>query len=165
MRSFYISLFLFAAGVSSAQGGTWSTYLNEQYGFSLSYPSETFTLERTSDAGDGVLFKARDTDAKLLIGVLPNVDQYTPATYQDLITSKSYPGFKVDYEKRGRTWLALSGENDASVFYEKVHFACDGTRIVSFAVLYPRAQKDAFDPMVERMEDSFRAGSVRHQDL
>jgi len=144
---------------SGAQAEVWSAYLNDNYGFGLSYPSETFALERQSDAGDGVLFKTRDNDAKLLIGVLPNVDHHNPSTYQDLIARKSYGEFRVDYKKRGKTWLVLSGENDTTVFYEKVHFACGATRIVSFAVLYPRAQKDVFDPIVERMEDSFQASS------
>lgn len=154
LLSTYLAVLL--AAVPAAHADTWSTYVNDQFGLRLSYPSDAFALERSSDTGDGALFKANDTDAKLLIGVLPNVDRHTPLTYQDLIARKSYRAFRVDYQKRGKTWLALSGENDQTVFYEKVRFVCGATRIASFAILYPRTEKDRFDAIVERMEDSFQ---------
>jgi hypothetical protein len=160
MHTLVGSVLLIMWSSAPASADEWNKYLNEKYGFWLSYPTATFVLDRTSEAGDGVLFKGRSSDAKLLIGVLPNTDRYSPSSYQKLIAQNSYGDFRIDYRKRGKTWLALSGENDTTVFYEKVHFACAGTRIVSFAVLYPRAQKRVFDPIVERMEDSFQPGSV-----
>jgi hypothetical protein len=160
MRLLSIYLAVLLAAVPAAHADTWSTYVNDQFGLRLSYPSDAFALERSSDAGDGALFKANDTDAKLLIGVLPNVDRHTPLTYQHLIARESYRAFRVDYQKRGKTWLALSGENDTTVFYEKVRFVCGATRITSFAILYPRAEKNRFDAIVERMEDSFQVNAT-----
>ena len=35
-------------------------------------------------------------------------------------------------------------------------FTCGGRLITSFAMVYPSAQRHIFDPVVERIEDSFR---------
>ena len=113
---------LLAADIAHADA--WSTYVNERYGLRLSYPAEIFTLERESDGGDGALFKTHDTDAKLLIGILPNVDRHNPRTYQDLIAHKAYGAFEIDYQKRGNTWLALSGENDSTEFTYRTPSCC-----------------------------------------
>lgn len=156
MRALSISISLAVLAAGPATAGSWSTYRNDRQGLRLSYPSELFALEQTSDAGDGALFKANDSEAKLLIGVRPNDGAHTPRSYRDLLARQSYGTFKIDYEKRGKTWLALSGENESTIFYEKVFFACSATRIASFAIAYPRDQKGRFDTIVERMEDSFQ---------
>jgi hypothetical protein len=38
-------------------------------------------------------------------------------------------------------------------------FSCAGQRIDSFALIYPAHQRHVFDPIVERIEDTFRSGS------
>src|SRR5688572_20589807 len=63
---------------AQAQTGTWTTYRNERFGFSLSYPPDTFKQDRTSQGKDGVLFVAPASGAELLVGVLQNMQGYTP---------------------------------------------------------------------------------------
>ena len=161
-RLLSLGLLLCALGgevaAAQAEAQAWTTYRNERFGFSLSYPTDTFKEERASQAGDGVLFVA-PSGAKLLVGVLQNTQGYTAKSYLEYITRTSYGSYKVDYNKRGGTWFALSGEGHGTTFYEKVLFTCGGRWITSFATLYPTAQRHVFDPIVERMEDSFAAGS------
>jgi hypothetical protein len=155
-----IGLALFGlAGTAHAQpSGDWVEHRNEKYGFSLKYPSELFKLERTTEAGDGHAFVSADGKARLLVGALQNVAGSTPASYQDHIAQQSYSRFKVSYRPIGKTWFALSGEGNGEIFYEKVIFSCSGRLISSFAIIYSIERRDLFDPLVERMEDSFRAG-------
>ena len=140
--------------------GGWQSYRNERFGLSLSYPGEVFQIERTSEAGDGVVFRARGTDARMLVGALPNRDRHTVATYQDFVARKSYAAYQIHYRPRGNTWFVLSGEGDGKIFYEKVVFSCGGRLINSFALIYPAADRQIFDPIVERVEDTFRAGTA-----
>jgi hypothetical protein len=137
----------------------WSEYQNERFGLRLLYPVDVFKLEKTSEAGDGQVFTSGDGSAKLLVGALPNEARQSPAQYQAYVASHSYSGYQVQYRPLGQSWFVLSGEGDGQTFYEKVMFSCDGRLINSFALLYPNAQRNTYDPIVERIEKSFRPGA------
>ena len=136
----------------------WTEYRNERFGFSLRYPAHIFAVERTAEAGDGQVFGAHDSDARLLVGALPNASNYTPGTYQEFIARESYGAFEIGYRRLGGSWLVLSGEGNGKTFYEKVMFSCGGRIINSFAMIYPTEQRHIFDPIVEGIEDTFRPG-------
>ena len=145
-------------GASAASAQAWRTYSNPRYGFSLQYPGNIFAVERTTEAGDGQLFIAKNGDARLLVGTLTNDTGFTSRSYQTYVAQNSYTGYRISYRRLGGSWFALSGEGNGKIFYEKVMFSCDGRRINSFAVIYPSDQRNVFDPIVERVEDSFRPG-------
>jgi hypothetical protein len=149
------------AGIAQAQPASgWLDHRNEKYGFSLKYPGDIFKLERTTEAGDGHSFVSMDGKARLLVGVLENTSSFTPATYQDHVAQQSYGRFKVTYRPLGKSWFALSGQGNDQIFYEKVIFSCSGRLINSFAMIYPVDRRDVFDPLVERIEDSFRTNAA-----
>ena len=141
---------------AEAQG--WSVYRNERFGFSLSYPSAIFVVERTAEAGDGQVFSAPGSDARLLVGALINEAGYNAARYQEYIAQQSYGQFTIGYRRLGTNWFVLSGERENQTFYEKVMFTCGGRLINSFALIYPTDKRHIFDPIVERVEDTFRPG-------
>ena len=67
------------------------------------------------------------------------------------------PGYDdVTYSPQGRNWLVVSGYRGSDIFYEK-YFLKDGI-VEGFALEYPAADRDLFDPVVERVEDSFTSG-------
>jgi hypothetical protein len=137
----------------------WREYQNERYGLHMLYPADVFRLEKSSEAGDGQVFTSDDGSAKLLVGALPNEARQSAAQYQEYVANHSYSGFQVQYRPLAQSWFVLSGEGDGKTFYEKVMFSCDGTLINSFALLYPNALRSTYDPIVERMEKSFRPGA------
>ena len=155
--------FLMLCGISSqrldAAVGDWTEYRNERYGFSLTYPPDIFAVERKAEAGDGQVFVAGNGDARLLVGALVNDSAYTPATYQDYVARQSYGEYKIEYRRLGSNWFVLSGEGNGRIFYEKVMFSCGGRLINSFAMIYPADQRHIFDPVVERVEKTFRPGN------
>ena len=104
----------------------WQFYRNPRFGLSLSYPAKVFQVERTSEAGDGVVFSARGSEARMLVGALLNRDKQTVASYQAYVANKSYGAYQIQYRPRGNTWFVLSGEGDGKIFYEKVIFSCGG---------------------------------------
>ncbi|HEU0058860.1 MAG TPA: hypothetical protein VFR19_03200 [Hyphomicrobiaceae bacterium] len=151
-------LAVLALMTGAAMADDWHTYSNPRYGFSLQYPSHVFAVERTSEAGDGQLFVAKNGDARLLVGTLRNEGQFTPASYQSYVARHSYADYRIGYRRLGGSWFALSGEKDGQIFYEKAMFSCGGQRINSFAMIYRSDQRQVFDRIVERIEDSFRPG-------
>src|SRR5690349_2859842 len=90
----------------------WVRYENERFGFRLDYPGDVFRVERTSEAGDGRVFAARDGEARLLVGALRNEDAHSPKSYQDFLARYSYDAYKISYRPLGDNWLVLSGEAD-----------------------------------------------------
>jgi len=148
------------ARAREATTGDWVRYHNERFGFRLDYPADIFRVERTSEAGDGRVFAARDGEARLLVGVLRNEDEHSPKSYQDFLARDSYSDYNISYRPLGDNWLVLSGEGDGKVFYEKAMFSCGGKLISSFAMIYPADKRDLFDPIVARVANSFVPGAT-----
>jgi hypothetical protein len=158
-----VAIFLsMSCGVALAQPLDWAEYRNEKFGFALDYPRDLFEVERTAQAGDGQVFVTREGDARLLVGALLNGPDFTPNAYQKHIARQSYGDYKITYRRKHGTWFVLSGEGRGKVFYEKVMFSCSGRLINSFAMIYPADKRDVFNPIVERMEDTFRPGKACH---
>jgi hypothetical protein len=91
---------------------------------------------------------------------LSNSDRLSPAAYQNQIARQSYADYAVTYRRVSGSWFALSGEGHGKTFYEKVIFSCGGRLINSFAMIYPSERAGLFDPIVEGIEKSFRAGTT-----
>ena len=163
-----LMLSLLCTAAAAAQGqadAAWIKYSNERFGFSLLYPSNVFAVEGRSDAGDGQVFVSKDGEARLLVGALNNPDKQTPSAYRDYIARRSYADYTITYRRGGETWFVLSGEGNGKTFYEKVMFNCGGHLINSFAMIYPSEQRQRFDPIVERIEDSFRPATACEQSV
>src|SRR5215475_14036338 len=158
----FATLSLLASGVrgqaQAALALDWREYHNERYGFSLQYPADIFVVERTARAGDGQVFFSQIGNARLLVGAFVNERGYSPASYLAYIARASYGGYAIGYQRLGGSWFVLSGDGQGKVFYEKVVFSCAGRLITSFALLYSLADRDTFDPIIERIEDAFRSG-------
>ena len=154
-----ITLFWLGTAAARDQTDSWRTYTNERYGFSLVIPSHVLAVEKKSDAGDGLVFASKDGETRLLVGALKNADARTTSSYQDYIAQQSYADYNITYRRGGDSWFVLSGEGNGKTFYEKVMFSCSGGLISSFAIIYPTEQRKAFNPIVERIEDSFRPGT------
>lgn len=149
-----------SAGMAAAQG--WretATYRNARHGFQLTYPSEHFTPQEPADNADGRVWVSRDGNARLLAGALPNADGMNLRDYRDFLLKQSYAGAAVDYSPVRDNWFVLSGTRAGTIFYERVTFACNGRVILSWAMLYPEAERSLYDRVVEQVARSYRAGS------
>jgi len=58
---------------------------------------------------------------------------------------------KITYQKRGRSWIAVSGYWGDQIFYRKSNLACGGTRWHHIEFGYPREDKKKMDAAVARM--------------
>lgn len=142
---------------AAAAEDDWQILRNPRYGFSLAYPNSLFTLEKTTESGDGHFLRAQPPGARLVAGVIVNEQGHTPKSYMRYVASRSYAQYKITYRKVGPSWFAISGESNGWVFYEKVQFSCNADLISSFAIIYPSSSQRVLNPVIERMEDSFRS--------
>ena len=58
------------------------------------------------------------------------------------------PGETITYQRRTRSWIAVSGYRGGDIFYRKSNLACRGTRWNNVEFIYPRTEKKRLDAMV-----------------
>jgi hypothetical protein len=134
-----------------------ATYLNKRYGFTLSYPTAHFRPQEPLSE-EGRVWVSHDGNARLLAGALANTDGMTLEQYRAFLLEKSYAGAEVDYAPVHDTWFVLSGTREGTMFYERVTFTCGGQLINSWAMLYPVAERQLYDRIVEKVARTYRAG-------
>jgi hypothetical protein len=156
-RSPFAALLLSLSTVAAAAQDL-ATYRNDRFGFSFSYPGDSFLAQPPSPNDDGRVFVSRDGNARILAGALSNSEGMGLQTYRSLVLQQSYGGAAIDYAPVRDTWFVLSGVRDGIMFYERVTFTCGGRRINSWAMLYPAAERKVYDPIVEHIARSYRAG-------
>jgi hypothetical protein len=142
----------------SAHAGQWLSERESELGFAFSYPPELFQ----ELPGDGKpsfhYFASTSSDAKFLVGGWNNQAQQSPQHFKQWLIANAGGYDEVTYRPSGRSWFVLSGYRGDQIYYEKVMFSC-GRRIVNvFAISYPIVERNIFDPVVERMENTFRPG-------
>jgi hypothetical protein len=168
-RNFLHSVIVLAAGLAGSQAlqpsasaqesdafreraGGWQTYANGRFGMQLDFPADVFSPQAPPENGDGRTF--RSSDATLQVFAFQNSEGDDPVSLkQELVGGDGYDN--VTYGPTGRDWLVLSGFRGDTIFYEKYFFR-DGV-ISAFGMEFPRDRKPHYAPIVERIEDSFRA--------
>jgi hypothetical protein len=165
-RGFWPSILILLCGVTivhardMSDGHSWTTYRNDQYGFSVTYPADVFQLEQGTETEDGRSLVSLDGEARVLIGTWRNSGRLDPAGYRDHFAKRSYEGFSIRTRRLSENRFALTGEGDGKKFHETVVFSCQGRLISSVAMIYPLERRQVYEPLIEGMEKSFQPGSV-----
>lgn len=135
-------------------GSGWQRYSNDLYGTEFEFPADLFTVALAPAAGDGRRFISHD--ATLEIFAWGNSESETARTLKGRLLEQE--GYEVvTYAPAGENWLVLSGFRGGDIFYEK-YLLRDGV-IHAFGLEFPASAKPIYAPVVERIEDSFRAGA------
>lgn len=143
-----------------AQSSDWERYKNLAYGHQIDLPLSVFEIREESPA-KLVLFETGGLGQIDVYGA-ENAELLTPQEFADALEQADRVK-EVTYRTGGRNWLVLSGyyrregdETEELIFYAKFMFSPDRSRLAAFEISYPLSQKRRFDPIVERLEDSFR---------
>ena len=91
-----------------------------------------------------------------MVGAWNNREGRTPDQFKRWLMTNIGDYDEVTYRPRGRSWFVLSGYRGDEIYYEKVMFSCGGQVVNVMTVTYPSGERDVYDPVVERMEDSFK---------
>lgn len=150
------ALFAFAGPALADQflprGGGWQTYVNDRFGMRFDLPADFQALPPPMN-GDGRTFQK--DEATIYIFAAHNTGNDTPASFKkQLIGTDGYEN--VTYSPSGETWLVISGFRGPKIFYEKYFFRAGV--ISAFGMDFPKEQKPRYAPMIEKIEDSFKAG-------
>ena len=154
-----VALALVVSSTAGTAAANWALQTDRELGFRYSYPAEVFSPIE----GDGKpyfhYFASPSSEAKFLVGGWNNARGQSPEGLKRWLIENVGGYDETTYRPRGRSWFVLSGYRGDSIYYEKVMFSCGGSLVNVFAITYPVEQRDMYDPIVERMEDTFRPGS------
>lgn len=133
-------------------GDGWQTYVNDRFGMRFDVPAD-FVATAPPENGGGQSFEKGD--ASIYIFASHNTEGDTPASFKkQLIGTEGYE--EVTYSPSGGSWLVISGYRGDRIFYEKYFFRAGV--IAAFGMDFPKEDKPRYAPVIERIEDSFRAG-------
>jgi hypothetical protein len=66
----------------------------------------------------------------------------------DMDAMAYHEGETITYQRRGKSWLAVSGYRGDEIYYRKANLACGGTRWHIVELRYPREAKKKLDDVV-----------------
>ena len=143
---------------SASQGDDWIRSNDQNFGFTYTFPADTFIPAEGESKPSMYGFKSRDGHAKLLFSAWNNKEGRSPDGFKQWLLANTEGYDELTYRPRGRTWFVLSGYREDNVYYEKVMFSCGGDVVNVFAISYPEGERNHYDQVVERIEDYFRPG-------
>jgi hypothetical protein len=147
---------LAAAACGASADDRWTTYVNDRFGTSLSYPVEIFVMQPPPENDDGRTLVAAD-GAKILVFGGYNVDNETLASKRASLSGDDYG--RIAYNATGKNWIVVSGHRAIggvdSIYYEKYIVSTASETIHSLIVTYPAKSKARYDPIVDRLAASF----------
>jgi hypothetical protein len=134
----------------------WTTYVNDRFGASVSYPADVFVMQPAPKNDDGRTLLAFD-GAKILVFGGYNAASDTLASKRASLTGADYG--RISYNATGKNWFVVSGHRMIggvdSIFYEKYIVSAASDTIHSLIVTYPAKAKNGYDPIVDRIAASF----------
>lgn len=159
-----ITLLVATLALAPHPAAAWEPYQNAAYGYEISLPGAPFAVEAAAD-GRGVTLLELGGRGQIDVYGADNAQNLTPRQFEAALAEA--PRIRdITYARRGNSWFVISGhyfrEADAEagsdlIFYAKVMFSPDRSRLSAFEASYPVADKRKYDPVIERLEDSLRA--------
>ena len=134
---------------------TYKTYTNKRFLYSIDYPSNLQFMGGGANGG-GAVFKSSDGRLELGVSGMNN------ATFQSIDyyynEALKYANVTPSYSHLGKNSYTLSWEKDGIINYK--YFILGKESFNDFSFSYPASEKDYYQPVVERMYNSFKTPGI-----
>ncbi|WP_159010087.1 hypothetical protein [Bradyrhizobium sp. S69] len=141
------------APASAEQG--YRPYRNWRFGVSAEVPSD-WKAGREPDNNDGLAFTSPDGAATITVSGILNADD-APAAELIADEQRARDGETVTYRKASARQVVISGTSGDMIFYRKAILSCNDQIVNHLLIIYPAAQKQAFDALVSHVAASMRS--------
>ncbi len=134
----------------------WATYHDARFGTTAEYPADLFTVRAWRPFEEsGQIFRTADGSAQLIIYGKPNFEEDSPSFYVE----KHFNRPDVTYKNIKWPSFIVSGVRKGEVFYNRCNFKIIINGILDcMEMRYPAKDKTRWEPIVERISKSLRAG-------
>ena len=151
--SFLLTQYIRAEARAEVRILDWQTFEVPEFGTRVEYPARIFTAVGEAEKGVGRRFESKDGRAILSVYARENEDNDTPASY----LRKNLRQRTLDYERVTRSFFAISSERDGIIYYSRCNFSRPARgSLHCFDLVYPQAEKRAWDSVVTRISLSLR---------
>lgn len=153
IRTSFIVACSLASGIATA--ADFRHYENGRFGYSIDLPSDFKTVS-TPENGDGLGLASADGIAKLSVwGNYVTAGGFRQES--DLRRKfEADDGWKFTYEKRGTSWVSLSGTKGDQIIYMRQIALCDDA-MGNFTMEYPATQRRRFGPVIDKLVNTLKA--------
>lgn len=159
MRALFVLLLSLIVGTAQGQE-EWTTYRDPACGYAVEHPAAGFDITVTDT---GLTLIEEGGAGQIDIYCASNAGRRSPAGFEQVLAEAERIR-EITYSRSGSSWLALSGyyqadqqRGDDLIFYAKFMFSSDLSQLGAFEASYPATDRQRFDAIVERMEDSLTA--------
>ena len=144
---------------TAANAADWTSYSNLRFGTAIDTPPGFVNDVPEPSNGDGLTFHSIDGKAELLVWGNNLVDEDFRADGQLRLKGETDDGWSISFQKGfGNEKHVFSGSKGERTMYLRSLASCKGTQALHFRIEYPEAQKRDYDPVVERIGISLKAG-------
>lgn len=155
--AFCLALMICFCADRSKSQEKYSTYTNDRYSYSISYPTGLLIPQGEADNGDGQKFLSRDGQATMIVyGSNNALGQSLLDLYNEQLQAKGENSWKptVTYKVLRANWFVVSGREGDRIFYQKTVLREGAFK--TFRIEYDKALAAVFDQVTKRVVASFR---------
>jgi hypothetical protein len=130
----------------------WRTFSDPSFGTRVEFPAGLFSAAAgRPQQGEGQRFRTGDGRAELSIYSMPR-QGHTPTSF--LRSNLQVSRESLHYRRVARNFFAVSADHQGSTYYSRCNFS--QAAIHCIYVVYPRAEKRAWDGIVTRISRTLR---------
>ena len=145
--------------VPSVNAGEWQRHTDPEFGYSVDLPDDGFDQE-DDPARNGLTLYEQQGRGQIDVYAIENEEGLSLGQVREALSSAERIK-EITYSRKGASWFVVSGyyrrlQDEATdlIFYAKFMISEDRRIISAFEASYPIADKNRYDPIIERIEDS-----------
>ena len=133
----------------------WREYTEAGSGTRVEYPANIFSVaEGAFQHAPGERFGTADGRAHLVVFTMTAEKSGSPAAF--IARNLQVPRAALHYQRIAPRFFALSGVHDQDIYYVRCNSGADRTILHCIYLIYPVADKQAWDPIVTRISRTLR---------
>jgi hypothetical protein len=152
-----LAMFLFTA--SGGTAGEWQRYTDPAFGYEVELPDEGFDTD-ADPARNGLTLYEQNGRGQIDVYAISNDQRLGLKELRDAL-SRAERIRQITYSRAGASWFVISGyyrrasdEKGDLIFYAKFMLSADRRSFSAFEASYPAGDKERYDPIIERIEDT-----------
>ena len=134
----------------------WRPFSDPSSGTRVDYPANIFSVEEGAfEMAPGQRFGTADGRAHFAVFTMKAEKSGSPAAF--VARNLQVPRAALDYRRVSAKFFALSGVHEGQIYYVRCNSGSDRSVLHCIYLIYPAAEKRAWDPIVTRISRTLRS--------
>jgi len=147
---------LVAASHAAPSDPGWRQFSDPGSGTRVDYPANIFSVEEGAfQMAPGQRFGTSDGRAHFAVFTMKAEKSGSPAAF--VARNLQVPRAALDYRRISAKFFALSGIHEGQIYYVRCNSGSERSVLHCIYLIYPKAEKRAWDPIVTRISRTLRS--------